>query len=205
MAKIDIPQTSLSGKNEAGKAEKKFEKVTTGKVVAKEKNDIQKIADAFIAEDLKTVKNHILADVVIPGLKTVFADIVWRSVNMVLFGDDRPRTASSTNYATPNRVSYNGYSSRNANQQRQNTAQMQRSYQDILFSSRGDADEVLNQMAGALGEYGQVSIADLCDLAGITSNYTDNKYGWYDIRGAYVRAVAGGYVIDLPRPVAFTN
>lgn len=205
MAKIDIPQTSLSGKNEAGKAEKKFEKVTTGKVVAKEKNDIQKIADAFIAEDLKTVKNHILADVVIPGLKTVFADIVWRSVNMVLFGDDRPRTASGTNYATPNRVSYNGYSSRNANQQRQNTAQMQRSYQDILFSSRGDADEVLNQMAGALGEYGQVSIADLCDLAGITSNYTDNKYGWYDIRGAYVRAVAGGYVIDLPRPVAFTN
>lgn len=204
MAKVDIPQNSLSGKLDA-KAEKKFEKVTTGKVVAKEKNDIQKIADAFIAEDLKTVKNHIISDVVIPGLKTVLADIVWKSLNMVLFGDDRPRNTGGANYANASRVSYNNYANRNANTSRQNTVQVQHGYQDILFSSRGDADEVLHQMAEALASYGQVSIADLCDLAGITSNYTDNKYGWYDIRGAYVRAVAGGYVIDLPRPVAFTN
>lgn len=204
MAKIDIPQNSLSGKVAEQKTEKKFEKVTTGKVVAKEKNDIQKIADAFIAEDLKTVWGHVLSDVLIPGVKTVLADIVWKSINMALFGEDRPRPTTGTNYANPSRVSYNGYSA-NRNNQPRNMAPVQRSYQDILFASRGDADEVLHQMAGALADYGQVSVGDLCDLAGITANYTDNKYGWYDLRGAYVRAVAGGYVIDLPRPVAFTN
>lgn len=200
MAKIDLPSSSVSGN---AKPEKKFEKVTTGKVVAKEKNDIQKVASMFIAEDLRTVRDHIIKDVAIPSLKNVIVDLVWKSINMVMFGDDRPRTPSGTNYANTSRVSYNQYSIRSANPARPAAAPI--NYQDVIFSSRGDADEVLNQMVDALGTYGNVSVADFYDLVGMTANYTDNKYGWYDIRNAYVQAVSGGYVIKLPKPVAFTN
>ena len=200
MAKIDLPSSSVSGN---AKPEKKFEKVTTGKVVAKEKNDIQKVASMFIAEDLRTVRNHIIKDVAIPSLKNVIVDLVWKSINMVMFGDDRPRTPSGTNYANTSRVSYNQYSNRSANPARPAAAPI--NYQDVIFSSRGDADEVLNQMADALETYGNVSVADFYDLVGMTANYTDNKYGWYDIRNAYIQAVSGGYVIKLPKPVAFTN
>ncbi len=201
MAKIDLPSSSVSGN---AKPEKKFEKVTTGKVVAKEKNDIQKVASMFIAEDLRTVRDHIIKDVAIPSLKNVIVDLVWKSINMVMFGDDRPRTPSGTNYANTSRVSYNQYSNRN------NTARTAVAtpinYQDVIFSSRGDAEEVLSQMADAVATYGSVSVADFYDLVGMTSNYTDNKYGWYEIQGrAYVQPVSGGYIIRLPKPVAFNN
>ena len=177
--------------------------MTTGKVVTKEKNDIQKVASMFIAEDLKTVRDHIVKDVAVPKLRDFFADLMIATVNMIFHGDDRPRNNYS-NYAQPSRVSYNRYSdNRNSNTNRPVVAQI--NYQDIIFSSRGDADEVLGQMNDAVVSYGSVSVADFYDLVGMTSNYTDNKYGWYDLRTAYIQGVSGGYVIRLPKPVALNN
>ena len=202
MAEIKLPSNSITTGN-AEKHEKKFEKVTTGKVVTKEKNDIQKVASMFIAEDLKTVRDHIIKDVAVPKMRDFFADLMIATVNMIFHGDDRPRSNYS-NYAQPSRVSYNRYSdNRNSNQNRPVAAQI--NYQDIIFSSRGDADEVLNQMIDALATYNCVSVADLYDLVGMTSNYTDNKYGWYDLRTAYIQGVSGGYVNRLPKPVALNN
>ena len=200
MAEIKLPSNSITSGGEK-KPEKKFEKVTTGKVVTKEKNDIQKVASMFIAEDLKTVRDHILKDVAVPKLQDFFADLMIATINMIFHGDDRPRS-NYNNYAQPSRVSYNRYSNQN-NQQRPVMAQI--NYQDVIFSSRGDADEVLGQMSDAVASYGAVSVADFYDLVGMTANYTDNKYGWYDIRNAYVQPVSGGYVIKLPKPVALNN
>ena len=50
-----------------------------------------------------------------------------------------------------------------------------------------------------IATYGLVSVADLYDLVGIAGSYTDNKYGWTDIRNASVVRVRDGYVIKLPR------
>jgi hypothetical protein len=47
--------------------------------------------------------------------------------------------------------------------------------------------------------YGLVRVADLYDLVGITGNYTDNKYGWMNIRNADIVRVRDGYMIKLPR------
>ena len=48
-------------------------------------------------------------------------------------------------------------------------------------------------------EYGIVRVADLYDLVGITGDYTDNKYGWTNIRSAEVVRVRDGYKIKMPR------
>lgn len=202
MAEIKLPTNSISAGGEK-KPEKKFEKVTTGKVVTKEKNDIQKVASMFIAEDLKTVRDHIVKDVAVPKLRDFFADLMIATVNMIFHGDDRPRS-NYNSYAQPSRVSYNRYSD-NRSSNTAYSAAAQINYQDIIFSSRGDADEVLNQMIDALATYGTVSVADLYDLVGMTSNYTDNKYGWHDLRTAYIQGVSGGYIIRLPKPVALNN
>ena len=156
----------------------------------------------FIAEDLKTVKDHILKVVAVPKLQDFFADLMIATINMIFHGDDRPRNNYSGSYAQPNRVSYNQYSERNNNQARPAAAI---NYQDVIFSSRGDAEEVLSQMIDAISTYNCVSVADFYDLVGMTSNYTDNKYGWYDMRSAYVQAVNGGYIIRLPKPSALNN
>lgn len=202
MAKIDIPSNSIV-KGNAEKHEKKFEKVTTGKVVTKEKNEIQKVASMFIAEDLKTVRNHIIKDVAVPKLQDFFADLMIATVNMIFHGDDRPRNYNG-NYAQPSRVSYNNYVNNRSNAPRQAVASPV-NYQNVIFSSRGDAEEVVYQMRDAISTYNAVSVADFYDLAGMTSNYTDNKYGWYNLDTAYVQPVSGGYIIRLPKPVAFNN
>ena len=49
--------------------------------------------------------------------------------------------------------------------------------------------------------YKVVSVADFYDLCGITGNYTDNKYGWEDIRSATISHTRDGYIIKLPRAV----
>jgi hypothetical protein len=47
--------------------------------------------------------------------------------------------------------------------------------------------------------YGMVSVADLYDLVGITGAYTDNKYGWTNIRGVKVTPVREGYMLKMPK------
>ena len=47
--------------------------------------------------------------------------------------------------------------------------------------------------------YSMVSVADLYDLIGVTGNYTDNKYGWTNIRNAEVVRVREGYLLKLPK------
>ena len=44
-------------------------------------------------------------------------------------------------------------------------------------------------------------MADLYDMVNITGDYTDTKWGWYDLRGAGVERIRSGYLLDLPRPV----
>ena len=74
-----------------------------------------------------------------------------------------------------------------------------RSYNDIVFSNRGDAEEALSEMLEILKHFKVVSVADLFDMAGVSCNYTDNNYGWTNLQDARVERVYDGYVIRLPR------
>ena len=48
-------------------------------------------------------------------------------------------------------------------------------------------------------EYDLVRVSDMFDLSGVTGSYTDNNYGWTDIRSAEIQRVRDGYVIKMPR------
>ena len=50
-----------------------------------------------------------------------------------------------------------------------------------------------------IATYGLVSVADFYDLVGVSGNYTDNKYGWTDIRGATTVRVGDGYMIKVTK------
>ena len=69
------------------------------------------------------------------------------------------------------------------------------------MSNRGEAQDVLDRMDELMDTYGLVRVADLYDLVGITGNYTDNKYGWTNIRNAEIVRVRDGYMIKMPRAV----
>ena len=171
---------------------KRVEKaVASGK--ARKKNGVTKFADAFISEDIKTVKSYVFSEVLIPALQKLLVDTVNNSINMMVYGNEGK--ARSSNMP---RVSYRSYDDRRDNNRAR--ARSKYDFDDVIFDTRGDAETTLDSMYDILEKYQAVSVADLYDLAGLRGNHTDNKYGWTDLRGAYVnRASGGGYIVRLPR------
>ena len=72
---------------------------------------------------------------------------------------------------------------------------------DIILESRVEAEDVISRMKEIIETYGFVRVTDLYDLVGITGDYTDNKYGWTNIRGAEPVRVRDGYMLKLPKAV----
>lgn len=176
----------------------KVEKVITGTAKVK-KNEMRRLADIFIAEDVTNVKSYVLTEVVVPAIKNVISDIVVGGVNMLFFGSTTRKGGSGV------RGQYVDYSSRFTggsrfvDQRDESQNRPIRSYEDIVLTTRGEAEEVLRRMDELVETYEKVSIADLFDLCGLSCEYTDNKYGWYNIRNAEVVRTRDGYKIKLPR------
>lgn len=189
------------GQKESSEEKKKVEKVVNGTVKSKKKSEIKKFADVFISEDAVNVKSYILLDVLIPAVKKAISDIVTNGIDMILYGETN-RTKKSSGAS---KISYRSYYDR-PNDHKETSSLRTRtgySYDDIILDNRGEAEEVLSRMDELVSTYGMVSVADLYDLVGITGNYTDNKYGWTDIRSARVDRVRDGYMIKLPKALPF--
>lgn len=181
---------------------KKVEKVVTGVVRTKKKNKFEGIMSNFISEDAKSVKSYVFGEVLIPAIKKAISDIVTDGIDIILYGESRGRNNKNR---PSNYVSYSNYSNDRRDRSRMNERHGimagSYSYDDIILSSRGEAEDVLARMDELIETYGLVRVADLYDLVGITGNYTDNKYGWMNIRNAEIARVRDGYMIKMPRAV----
>jgi hypothetical protein len=200
MNNFDYPSNSYKSKKEEQNNDvpekKRVEKVVTGSVKTK-KNELRKLTDVFISEDVKNVKEYVFMDVLVPAIKKAIVDIVTDGVNMIFFGGNARSSGS-----TASKISYNKYYDRRDGDRR-NDAHRTRSgysYDDVSLESRAEAEEVLSRMDELIDTYGEVSVADLYDLVGVTGEYTDNRYGWTNIKNAnVVRTRDGRYLIDLPK------
>lgn len=184
----------------AGNTErKKMEKVISGAAKTR-KNDFRKIVSVVIAEDPKTVKDRLVADVVIPTIKKVVVDLVQDGISILMYGSAGARKSSSASPAS--KVSYRSFYDNGRSERPTNTYASGYSYDDIVLETRGDAEEVMDRLEESIKAYGMVSVADLYDLVGISGEFTDNKYGWYNLRGADIQRVSNGYLLKLPRAQA---
>lgn len=187
---------SKEGKTEALTDRKRVEKVVHGGVRTKPKSGVSKITDVFISEDAANVKSYIVMDVLVPAVKKAISDIVRDGIDMILYGESRGRKSSSAS----GYVSYRDYSrSDDRDRFRDSRSRSSYAHDDIILDSRGEAEEVLTRMDELIDTYGNVSVADLYDLVGKSSEYTDNKYGWTNIRNAEPIRVRDGYMLKLPK------
>lgn len=189
---------SNSNKSREEDRREKIEKVTNGTVTQRNGSATDKTFGGLIHATVNDICEYVIYEVLIPTIKRTAYDIICNSAGMV-FGEKN----ASNKTANANRVSYREYyekkdrpsylrSDRNVNSY---------SYKDLIFTDRGDAESVLERMYEILERYDAVSIAELFELSGEPSSYTDNKYGWTDLRDARVRPVRGGYIIQLPRAI----
>lgn len=186
---------------EAAVEKKKTGKVIKGTATVKKKNEIQKFADVFISEDAANVKDYILMDLLIPGLKKLTVSII-KSAAEIIFGETGLDRRSDSSGRVPY-VSYNDYSRRKDDRRHtESRARTGYRFEDVVLETRGEAERVLDLLHEKLAEYGTVSVAELYEAVGLSSEYTDYNYGWTKLRDAEPsRLMGGGYTLNLPRPI----
>jgi hypothetical protein len=188
---------------------KKVEKLVEGKVIRRKKPLGKKFAEVFIGGDSRSVGSYILYDILIPATKDTLADMMSQGVERMLFGEVR-----STSRRPYQRRNQNGYVSYNQVSRRQPPWEQQRheprvpsrkarathDFDEIVLDSRTEAEEVIDRLFDLVSQYESATVKDFYELVGVPTNYTDDKWGWSDIRGAGVTRVRNGYLIDLPKP-----
>lgn len=192
---------SKEEQKEKGVEKKEIKKVVQGTAKVKKKGKTSKFAEMFISEDATNVKSYIVSDVLIPAAKKLVSDIVKDGVEMILYGGTRRDRRSSGFRA--DYVSYNRYSDKRYDDRRidDSRARVGYSYDDVILETRGEAEEVLDAMSDVIETYGMVSVMDLYDLVGVSGQYTDNKYGWTNLRNAEPVRVHDGYMLKLPKAI----
>ena len=204
----DYPSNSMTSKIKDDN--KKTTPVASGKIVKRKKT-----AKEFINEHSDEVKSYILYDIIAPAVKDMLAAIANSAVFAIkdvvetsLYGAPRGGYSRkqpqydyskrySSSYPAPkmrviDNVSYNRgtYTAAKAKQQ----------FNDIAFNSRGEAETVLDKLLGIISQYDEASVGDFYDLAGVSSDFTDRKWGWKNLSQAYVSREKDGYMIYLPDP-----
>lgn len=178
-------------------SEKKIEKIVSGTAKTKKKSEMSKFKDIFISEDASNVKSYVLMDVLIPAMKKAISDIVTTGIDMILYGEERGNRLRAPSERVSYRKYYDQRDDRTIDRVRTRTGY---SYDDIIVDNRGAAEEVLSRMDELIDQYGVVSVGDLYDLVGITGTYTDQKYGWTNLRTAEPQRLRdGGYMLKLPK------
>lgn len=192
---------SNSHKSKEADEKKELSSVVRGNVTVKKEPISRKFADTFLADNLQNVRSYVFNDVIVPAITDAIVDALTSGIGMLFKGN--PTAGRNRNKPAGNRVNYSSYSrdeSRSSNRRTQ--PRDRHGYADIIFDTRGDAQEVMDCLDEVLDKYKVISIADFYDLAGVPeeSNYTDRNYGWYDLNGMVITRDRDGYRIKLPKP-----
>jgi hypothetical protein len=178
----------------------------------------KRFKNAFLdGEPAHEVGQYVIYDVVIPAAKSTIADLIEGAIDLLLFGGqgrgrsrtphvirDRGRSYPNTPYNSmyDRNVSVPGHRGRNSRTHNAESGSIRGiDVSDIVFPSRAAAERVLDELIDTIAKYEAVSMSDFYDMAGISSPYTAQKWGWSDIDGASIVRVRDGWIIDLPNPI----
>lgn len=214
----EFPPNSHSKKEERparreGKApseKKEVQRVTKGKATLRKKPLHKKIADAFRPEDNVGFLEHIILEVFVPGIKDAIAYASTEAIENALGTNthrgSRRRGGGRGGYTEYNRMGSARPRSRRDRDDddrggRKRESRGPSDHQEIIVDSRVEADEVIDNMIELISKYEVATMRDLLSLVGENHNYTDEDWGWTDLRGARIHRIGQqGYLLDLPRP-----
>lgn len=203
----EYPGNSDKSKKESTTKEvvrEKKQSVIQGTASTKKKGLLSRFSETFTLGHTNDVKNYILVDILIPSVKKALYDMVVNGTDMILFrGQGGGRRGQKSNIS---RASYADYHTGTRYGSQVAPVPVQRTgfeYDEIIFETIVDAEQVLRSMDAVLEQYDSVSVADLYEFAGLTNpNWNVHKYGWTNIAGSYALPVRDGYILKLPPVVS---
>lgn len=200
-----LEPNSKKYKAEKVEEEKHVERVAKGRTAVRKKPAGKRFAEAMVGDDLADVKSYLVWDILIPAVKDTLVDLIKRGAEAFFYGGTAG--GRSTVPSKKSRVSYSGYYNdgysnrdRRREQERRQARRPGRDFDDVTFEDRRDAVDVLDTLVELTMNYGMASVADFYEMAGVPSEFTDNKYGWFELSDARIVPVRGGYSIRLPKP-----
>lgn len=202
MAEIKLNEDALSPTNfpsnsKTKKIHKQIQPVVKGKVTLKQKTLSDRLMDVFSWENVTDVFTNLYEDIIAPNIKDTLVDLIRNGAELMIYGDIRSGNSYKRNNQT--RVSYGSYY-KNERKEFTSRNRSRHDFGQIIFEDRRDAAEALDTMLSYIEEYGEVTVADFYDLADITPEFTDDTYGWENLRSARIVPVRGGYMLELPKP-----
>ena len=192
---FDYSSNSNRNKQDSENRQKKHESVVSKKPVIKTRKGFGRLVDRL---NLNNIGSHILEEYIVPSIGKTLVDTISYIFDLKQ-GSSRGSYsgASYRNYYESNR----GGRSRDRDDEKDADDNSIYKYRNLTFDFRQDALAVIDAMQDVLDEYDAVSVADLYDIAGVSSNnWTNNKYGWTNLDTAEVaHARGGGYKLVLPK------
>lgn len=196
----DISREALGLEGDTPKDDKHIEAVAQGTKVSKSKSKARRVAEIFVGGDLKETAVHVRDDVAIPALKNFLYDSLSEGLQRILWGEtrnDRRRNSTHRDYV--------GYSrrARESRPTQQTTTRYSRvaqGFDDIVLATRTEAESVLSRMYDLIERYNMVTVAEFYSLVGISAEFTDENWGWRDLRSANIQHIRDGFRINLPKP-----
>jgi len=201
-----VPVTySSNSKNRAQQPEKTLERepieqVVTGKVTRRKKGLAGRLGENVISEDAAGVGAYILFEVLLPAAKNAVSDAVSQGIERILFGEVRTRSSTRPGYTSYNRVGTRPTPNLVQPRTLSHQARAMHNFDEVILQTSVEAEEVLNQLLEILTKYGSATVGNLYNLIGVIGSFTDERWGWQDLRTASIRRVRDGYLLNLPQP-----
>lgn len=178
--------------------------VGTTPAIVKKKTVGDKAKSLLFKEDMKSVARYIFKDILVPALKKTFVAMVNNGTNMMVYGDQRGYDDRDRNYRG-SRTSYQDYYDRDRDYdyrgRNQRIVTPTYAYDEVIFPSRGEAEEARRRMRDHIARKGAVSVAYMYALAGWSYDYTAEYYGWRNLDFAEIVPLSSGYYLKLPKAI----
>ena len=154
----------------------------------------------------QTMKGFIFDEIVTPLIQRAVVEGVTGAINYLVKGDAYADRKNNNSFGK-SYINYNGISSgksrANGNQYVYSGKNSGMAIENVWFEYRVDAQRVLDEMQSVIAGYDILTVNGFYDIIGRTNiiDPSNEKFGWSDLRNAYITASRGGWVIHLPHPM----
>jgi hypothetical protein len=194
------PPNSKKSKQESEKVEKKVERLEGVKAIKQKPPMGRRIREAFTGDSARGIGDYLIFEVALPAIKTTLFDLINQGANRALFGPGSQAPGAANR--RPGVVNYNQISRNQVNQpQVINISARDKAthkFDNILFGTRQEAEVTLSALLDIVDRFDVAAVSDLYELVGVTGSFVDDKWGWFNLQGADIVPVRGGFILDLP-------
>ena len=159
-------------------------------LVVSKKTRAKNFLSNFIKRDFEDIRDYIVYETLIPGLKEGFLS----AIEFIL----TDKVNGKKHYHS-DREDYRKYynKSEKRSYRREQKENENCDYREIVIKRRDPAEQVVDNMRDRIEEYGYATVADLYRITGYASSYVDNNWGWEDPREIGIRRVKEGFLINV--------